>query len=733
MQTEMDTEYFAAKQDPARVLDKLNKYIDDFYRGLKNRGRLYLWRQMYTHLYKARYTGGKVNKVGDQLEFKQLIVNHLPNILGHQTTMITQNRISFDARAVNSDAEAQVQAKFAVRLLDAETRSEKLDDMDTQMSKYANAYGEAWIKVCWDEDGGDVYIAGEVPVTDEAGQIVIADPGDPEQGIPPVPLTQPIERKYGKNTYKVYHPIDCIRDISLSSIDECKWFTFRDRVNRFDIIAKYAEGNEQLKRDILALPSCQQRGERDELVNSMLNDIEATSDFIYVYHFFHEKTEALPQGRELIFAGADVVLSDGPLKYDNVPVARMAGDEETGTVFGWSSLYDAASIQDALNKLYSIVASNQFRNGVGVVLVPKGSTFSAANLQKGMVVLEYDPRLGKPEALNLTLTPPEIFRFIQQLENALEKITSVSSVMRGDPSASVRSGNMLEIILAQNISFYKGLEKSRNSVWEKVGTMIIRNYRRYAEYQRPAELIGKNGLPYLKYFKKEDLSKIDKVYIEQANPAQKTFAGKLAIAKDLLQNGAIKDPREFINLVNTGNLDSTIDPDTYDFFLIQEENEMIMAGQLPMVSPTDYIAAHGYHHSVLLASPQARSNPVLTNMALQHCGEHAMMAGFIIPPPMVPILDEKGFPVIGPDGAPLMQPQMAPVPGPDGEPILNPDGSMVMQPVPPKPDLVSFFNWCRMIMNAPPSGAMQMAQMAMNMGANGMAPNAPKIEPKREN
>jgi hypothetical protein len=36
--------------------------------------------------------------------------------------------------------------------------------------------------------------------------------------------------------------------------------------------------------------------------------------------------------------------------------------------------------------------------------------------------MEYDPAIGKPEAMNLTSTPPEIFNFIGMLESVSETL-----------------------------------------------------------------------------------------------------------------------------------------------------------------------------------------------------------------------------------------------------------------------------------------------------------------------
>jgi len=709
-----EEKYFAAYENPIKdFITQVNRYINDFYEDNRTRGRLNLWRIMYNHFYKPKYTGGRVNKVGDQLEFKSLTVNHLANIVQHQAAQITQQAVSWDVRAVNTDIDAAAQAEFGEGLIQAEVTQKKLDDITKQAVFNAVLFGEGFVSMQFDDQAGDPFIAGEEPVIDPNTGEPIMEPVVDEMGQPLLdemggtalqPTMQPVFRKQGEVQYHVFHPIDVVKNIRARSYAECQWKVTRRRVNRWDLIIRYPN----LKKEILTATDSISMN-RDELIIPIYKDspggTATDSNSIYLWEFWHDKTDAVPDGRYTAFVGDDVVLEDTKLPYKKVPVFRVTGMEEISTPFGWTSMYDMSSIQDALNKLYSIVASNQLKWGVGVIFVPKGSNMSSSTLQKGMVVIEYDPRLGKPEAANFTLTPPEIFNFISQLESVGEKITAVSSVMRGDPEASIRSGNMLEIILAQNTNFYKGLEQSYNSFLEDIGTAFIQFMQQFADYERPTQIMGESGRYYTKYFTKDNLNFIDKVYVQRANPAQKTFAGKMAIANNLLSAGALKDPREYIQIINTGDIQSTIDPDTMDFRLIKEENAALIRGELPPVSPTDYQAAHGYHHSVVIANPEARANELLTNNTLQHLGEHALISGFILPPQMVPQTDPVS-----------------------GEVILDEFGAPLMVQGPPQGDVVTYLNWCRMIMNAPPSGAMQMAQQALMMGANGMAPNAQKLE-----
>ena len=120
----------------------------------------------------------------------------------------------------------------------------------------------------------------------------------------------------------------------------------------------------------------------------------------------------MPDGRYLIFLSSEVSLFDGPPPYRFIPVFRMAPSNIIGTPFGYTPMFDLLPIQEAINSLYSTVLTNQNSFGIQNIMLPKGSDLNSTDLAGGLNLIEYDPSLGKPESLQLTHTPVEIFNKI---------------------------------------------------------------------------------------------------------------------------------------------------------------------------------------------------------------------------------------------------------------------------------------------------------------------------------
>jgi len=121
-------------------------------------------------------------------------------------------------------------------------------------------------------------------------------------------------------------------------------------------------------------------------------------------------------------------------------------------------------------------------------------------ISSGMTHIEYNPiqgapNGGAPQPLNLTNTPAEIFNFMQMLEKAMETISGINSVVRGnaDQASNLRSGNALALVQSQALQFISGLQQSYIQMIEDVGTGLINLLKTFAAAPRVAAIAGTNN------------------------------------------------------------------------------------------------------------------------------------------------------------------------------------------------------------------------------------------------
>ncbi len=577
------------------IADEILDKVDQYYEYLSLSGRLDLYRRSWAYYFRPRITGAKMNATGQQGELTSLSVNHYRNLLLHLETMTTQQRAAFEPRATNSDVKSQAQVTLATDLLNYYTREKKLERNIKQAVKDGLIFGEAFVRAEWNTTGGQTYGKTETGATRYEGDI----------------------------RYSNYMPLDVVRDFTKTSAGQDDWFILRDFKNKYDLAAKVPSLADDILSDSIDMLDIA----RTTTINALALE---ESDNISVYTLIHRPTPALPQGRYAEVLDNGTVLFEGPLPYKETHVYRIAPDEESGTIFGFTVGFDLLGMQEGIDMLYSTAITNQATFGVQNILVPKGHDLSTAQMSGGLNVMEYDPTLpggGKPEALNLTQTPAEIFNFMGMLEKLMETISGVNSVARGNPEASLKSGAALALVQSMAIQFSMGLQQSYAQLVEDLGTGTIHILQDFATVPRVAAIAGKSNQPLMREFSGQDLAAINRVMVDMGNPMTRTTAGKVNLAEMLMEKNLVENYDQFVQVITTGRLEPVIEGKQAQLLLIKSENENLAEGIAQRALITDNHQKHILEHTTVLSNPEIRQDPnsPIAEITLAHIQEHMDM------------------------------------------------------------------------------------------------------------
>jgi hypothetical protein len=535
-----------------------------------------------------------------------------------------------EARAINSDYKSIAQTYLANGILDYYMREKNLESSLKTAVEMAIVLGAGFIKMEWNATSGDVYDI------DENG----------------------LEIKEGEIEFTNLSPFDVVFDGS-KECHKLDWYMIRTFKNRFDLMAKYPELADKLK----GIPS-----KSDASVYRMALLANDVTDDIPVYEFYHKKTESMPQGRYMLFADTDAVMLDTPLPYRIVPIFRVSAGEILGTPYGYSPMFDLFPLQQAADALYSTIMTNQSAFGVQNLYVPRGSDLTVASLHGGMNIIE---GLAKPEPINLTQTPAEIFKFLEMIVQSMETISGVNSVARGQPEASLKSGAALALVQSMALQFISGLQQSYVKLVEDCGTAIIQILKDYANTPKVAALVGKNNKMLLKEFTGDDLHSINRVVVDIGNPLSRTIAGRVQMAEQMMQMHIIKDPTQYFQVLNTGRLDVMFEGDVSQQLLVRAENEWLAEGKNPIIAPTDLHAFHIQEHRAVLDDTDIRSNEMIIKGVMDHIQGHMDMLTNT-DPRLLQLTGQQPLPPPMPPGG--QPPQGGPPPGPGGPPQGSPQG-----------------------------------------------------------
>lgn len=649
-------EYFAQKE-PEKLAGILLGKAKSFFNLLEANAYLdklnRMWRA-YHGLYSVDTGyGHAINFTGEQGELVNFPVNHFRNLAQHIFVMITSNRPVMDARAINTDYKSLAQTGLANGILDYYMREKRLEEKLKRAAEYAIVFGSGFVKMEWNATAGEAY-----DVDPDTGQFV----------------------REGELEFSNLSPFDVIVDGTKESWDH-DWIMTRTFKNRFNLMAKYPELAEKIK----GLPPKSFSGTYRLAVFS--ND---ETDDIPVYEFYHKRTEAMPEGRYMLFLESDIALLDTKMPYRVIPIFRMSPSDILGTPYGYSPMFDIFPIQELINSTYSTIATNQNAFGVQSLWVPKGADISLASLEGGMNVIESSV---KPEGIQLTQTAPEVFKYLEMLIQAAETISGVGSVARGAPEASLKSGTALALVQSMSLQFISGLQQSYVKLIEDAGTAIISILKDFANTPKVIAIVGKNNKTLLKEFTGEEISAINRVVVDVGNPLSRTIAGRVQMAQDLLQMNAIKNPEEYFQVLNTGKLEITFEGELRELYLIRSENERLMEGKQVLISPLEKHRLHIKEHNSVLADPDFKEDAALVKNVLDHIEGH-LNALRNTDPDLLTIIGEQ--PLGPPGGSPAGPQQIPPMPPGMPEPqMLNntaqttanppsmPAGGMPDMPQPP--------------------------------------------------
>lgn len=581
--------YFAA--DEAKIVAEIMLHrVGAWQISLESTGYMEKIRSCWAAYHGAYYTdfggGHQVTFSGDQGELANLPVNHLRNLAKHMLVMTTSNRPTMTARSVNTDYKSLVQTQLANGLLDYYMREKKLENYLRKAVEYAIALSAGYIKMEWNATSGEIFD------TDE-------DTG--------LPIYE------GDVQFTNLSPFDVMFDATRED-QKHDWILTRTFKNRYDLIAKYPE----LENEIKGIPS-KSEYKSFGLGRFGYND----TDDISLYEFYHARTEALPNGRYVLFCDERTVFIDSPLPYKRIPVYRISADDILGTPFGYAPVFDLIPIQEAINSLYSTILTNQNASGVQNYWVPKGADITIQSLAGGLNIIEGNAQAGPPQAINMTSTPKEIFDFLTMLEKTAETISGVNSVSRGNAEGvEAKSGTALALVQSMTLQFMSGLQQQYVQLMEDVGSGLIEMLQDFAAVPRIAAIVGKNNRAYLKEFKGEDLSEIKRVTVEVGNPLARTTAGRVQMAEQMMQMGIIKNPQDYLAIINTGSLDTMTENDTREIYLVKGENEALISGEQVSVTAIDQHKMHIMEHRGIIADPNLRKDPALLARVLGHIQEH---------------------------------------------------------------------------------------------------------------
>jgi hypothetical protein len=562
---------------------------------LSNSGMLSLLRRSYRAYYGYAtndfwHQSSNIVFDGEQGELALMKMNDYRSILTNFLSLIMAQRLNFDPRAINNDTESLAQTIVAQSVIEDSLKNKGMRKNFSNVVELALWGAEGFVHTCWDR------FAGKPIGFDEQNQTMHFE---------------------GDTATKVFLGMDVARDPQTKSIESCNYFILRDWQNKFELAAKYPD----FKEEILGCGDESQMNRMGRFLTPMQWSQRLNQDYIPVYTMIHKATVAVPGGRYSIVVGSGDVLEDGPLTSESTMLHRVAMADIKDTSLGYTLAFDLLGPQMAQDSVLSTCISNINTYGVQNMLVPKGADLNFSALAGGLNIITHNPERA-PTAMQLIQTPPEAYKLIEIMVSSMGRLSNISSVNRGQPEASLKSGSALALVASQALQFINILQASYVEMAEGTMSNIIELYQQNVSEPRMLELAGRDKAQYIQSFSGKDLDKIKRVYIDLGNPLSRTPGGRQELADNLLDKGMIKTAQEYLTILTTGTLEPAVNNPVSIEMLIKEENDRIMRGEPVVAVATDLHFEHILGHSAPLNTYKNRLDPRIAQNTTTHIQEH---------------------------------------------------------------------------------------------------------------
>lgn len=621
-----DERYWALETGD-KLSEKLRFQIHRYFEACDSSGRSELWRRSTKLYYGLDATGGWNNSSavtygGEQGELVLLRVNHYRSLIQSVHTLVTGSRPALQARAGSDDYETMERTLFAQSLLEFYFKKRRIEDTLRKAANYSLYLGEGWVYLGWDTTRGRLFDA------------------DPDTG----------RRYYEGDAISIpLRPIDVIRDPGREGIgdEDHDWVIVRRQLSRWDLIEQFPDFEDHLRQlkgsEEYGIGASNYRGYQHV----------QTNDYLDVFEFHHKRTYAAPNGRYALMVG-DKVLVSGDLPYKELPVFPMFPDQEEGTPFGYSPIFDLMAPQEAYDSVISTIVSAHDATGVPNVWTRKGDQLNVKDLSGALRHIQSDE---PPQVVQITSISQHSYQIEQLMNSIMERLSGINSVVRGDPAGNLKSGASMALVHSQAIQYNSGIHGAYARLAERVGTGLLEMLQLNVKTERVAEIAGEHTAAVSRTWSGDDLEGVSRVVVELANPLLQTSQGRKQLADEWAERGWLKGPEQYAQVLTSGRAEPIYRKDRDELRLVEAENERLRKGDSRIQAMvTDHHLIHIREHTCVLSDPDIRFNEEIAGPALAHIQQHIdllqntnpvvlqavgidpqMIQALLPPPPMEPV------------------------------------------------------------------------------------------------
>ena len=545
-----------------------------------------------------------------------VIVNHLYDLTENRVSRYVEYRPIVDLAPVHStDPKDRFAAKSNKDFLDYIRDMNNLDDLNAVFSRTRIVAGEAYLFVEWDPDKG--YLQPEVKAIMDQGEIPVLD--DTNTG------EQPAQSLANYRVGDVSIRVPDTRNIFLEpeitgEYEKVSYLFERSLLDADELRAEYPAYAHKIESNTdKATPFLYDDGSGSNIDNGAgdlwFSEILPASNKVEVWTLWHKPTRFLPGGRKVKFTGhcvlentADPYVDEtDPYQNNGFPI-RVTDIDVDGDLYGTSVFVQTRSLNEYINKLYTVAYRNQQLVGNPKWMVPENSRVSKEALGNDVTIVRYSGE-KEPKLEVFSNTPKELFALIQSMEQNLFKLFGFNPVSQGDIPPGMESGIALRYLSEAEKARQNTQTIKQNQFIKRMFEKILAVARRFysPDDQRLIKIWGKDYTFETSFINPLHLSTPCEVRIRESSIVSESKAAKTQYALEIDQRRPL-DPDVFAEVVDLGIPEAHTNEITYakkraDF----EEAMLLSGGPVDLPEETEDLLTHWQRHYLGFQSSQYKA------------------------------------------------------------------------------------------------------------------------------
>jgi len=564
--TDRDIKPFQFRDEPndkEKTLEWLNQNFDN--KEEASRSRFIAYRRHHA-LYKGIHWKYQDTRNSDRdIEYNRRKPRHTVNFIHEMVEAKVSQMARFRASVAlipsNNEQSDINNAKTCKLFLDARGEEIDIEGLHQDADRVKYIFGHVFQFVEWDEVEGPIHPMYRRLQEQFGGDI-------------PSKIKKKLRKQnvhIGDVSVKNMGPSHVFPELNVTDLKKLNEIEYIEWVHIEELKRKYPHAAELIKEN------------KREFYDFELTEISRPANMIMVRHYFHKKTQYLPEGAEIIYCD-DAILSHKNLRYDDgeLPFVQDTDIKPYNEFWGRSFIFNI----EQMNRYYNNIQSAQARDhGLGSApkwVTPKGAC-DVSSFNNEFVLMEFKGPIA-PKLVQNNPTSSQSFEIQDRLERKIGQQSQIYEISRGEVPQGVTANSALRFLDEQESQrLFTQETKRKRRVLDVYRMMLKRMGQFYKQNQeRMVKTLGKNNQYLIKSFNNANFNRVYDVRLLNSSALPDTKTGKISTIVDLntaTQTDPVFRKEEIIKMLDLALDDAFKDEATVAVDAAKSTLELILEGE----------------------------------------------------------------------------------------------------------------------------------------------------------